>query len=115
MRPGDLLDMFSYGGFLRFGRTHWKTGYAEMARDLSKARFLASLQKYIPEMTANDLLPGPSGVRAQALGPDGSLVDDFIIDRGEGVLHIRNAPSPAATSSLQIGAMVADAFEEMAR
>ena len=106
--------MFSYGGFLRFGRKHWKTGYDEMTRDLSKARFLASLQKYIPEMTADDLLPGPSGVRAQALSPDGALVDDFVIDRAEGVLHIRNAPSPAATSSLQIGAMVADAFEEMA-
>ncbi|RIK37739.1 MAG: L-2-hydroxyglutarate oxidase [Chloroflexi bacterium] len=115
VRLGDLFDMFSYGGFLRFGRKHWRTGYDEMARDLSKKRFLASLQKYIPELTLDDLLPGPSGVRAQALGPDGALVDDFVIDRGDGVLHIRNAPSPAATSSLQIGAMVADAFEEMAR
>jgi len=114
VRPGDLVDMFTYGGFLRFGRKHWKTGYDEMARDLSKQRFLASLQKYVPEMVEGDLLPGPSGVRAQALAPDGSLVDDFVIDRGDGVLHVRNAPSPAATSSLQIGAMVADAFEGMA-
>lgn len=115
VRPGDVADMVTYGGFLRFARKHWKTGYEEMARDLSKKRFLASLQKYIPALTAADLLPGPSGVRAQALGPDGALVDDFVIDRGEGVLHVRNAPSPAATSSLQIGAMVADAFDEMAR
>jgi L-2-hydroxyglutarate oxidase LhgO len=84
-----------------------------MARDLSPGLFLESLQKFIPELTRDDLLPGPSGVRAQALSADGKLVDDFVIDRGEGVLHVRNAPSPAATSSLQIGAMIADAVEQM--
>ena len=86
---------------------------SEMARDLSPGLFLESLQKFIPELTRDDLLPGPAGVRAQALKADGKLVDDFVIDRGEGVLHVRNAPSPAATSSLQIGAMIADAVEDM--
>ena len=84
-----------------------------MARDLSKRRFLASLQKYVPELTLDDLLPGPSGVRAQALSVTGQMVDDFAIDRAEGVLHVRNAPSPAATSSLEIGRYVVDALAEM--
>ena len=110
---GDLGDMARFGGFRNFARKHWRTGFEEMARDLSKKRFLASLQKYIPELVMEDLLPGPSGVRAQALSEDGNLVDDFIVDRESRVLHVRNAPSPAATSSLVIGAMIADAFDEM--
>src|SRR6185437_8755558 len=65
VRPGDLPDAFTFGGVLKFGRKHWRIGYEEMARDLSKQRFLASLQTYIPELTKDDLLPGPSGVRAQ--------------------------------------------------
>jgi L-2-hydroxyglutarate oxidase len=113
LRPRDVGELFTNRGFLSFARQHWRTGADEMARDLSKKRFLASLQKYIPELELDDLLPGPSGVRAQALSADGKLVDDFVIDRGEGVLHVRNAPSPAATSSLRIGAMIADAVEEM--
>jgi len=115
VRPRDMADMFGYRGFRTFGRQHWRTGYEEIARGLSKKRFLASLQRYIPEMTIDDLLPGPSGVRAQALSADGKLVDDFVIDRADGVLHVRNAPSPAATSSLRIGAHIADAYEEQAR
>jgi L-2-hydroxyglutarate oxidase LhgO len=113
IRPKDAGELFTNGGFRRFARQHWRIGLSEMARDLSRSRFLASLQKFIPELTQDDLLPGPAGIRAQALSPDGKLVDDFVIDRGEGVLHVRNAPSPAATSSLQIGAMIADAVEEM--
>jgi L-2-hydroxyglutarate oxidase LhgO len=115
IRPKDLADMVSYRGFRSFGRQHWRTGWEEMARDLSKKRFLASLQRYIPEMTMEDLLPGPSGVRAQALSADGKLVDDFVIEPAEGILHVRNAPSPAATSSLRIGAHIADAYEEQVR
>jgi L-2-hydroxyglutarate oxidase LhgO len=113
VRPKDVGELFTNGGFRRFARKHWRTGMTEMARDLSPALFLQSLQKFIPELTIDDLLPGPSGVRAQALTADGALVDDFVIDRNDGVLHVRNAPSPAATSSLQIGAMIADAVEEM--
>lgn len=113
VRPGDLYDAITFKGFLKFGRKNWRVGYEEMARDLSKQRFLASLQTYIPELTKDDLLPGPSGVRAQAIGADGSMVDDFALDRGEGWLHVRNAPSPAATSSLQIGKFVVDALDQM--
>ncbi len=111
--PADLGDMMRFNGFRNFARKHWRTGLDEMARDLSKNRFLTSLRKYIPELVMEDLLPGPSGVRAQALTEDGNLVDDFIVDRENRVLHVRNAPSPAATSSLIIGGMVADAFDEM--
>jgi L-2-hydroxyglutarate oxidase len=114
VRPLDLVDAFTYGGFLKFGRKNWRIGYDEMARDLSKTRFLASLQTYIPELTIDDLVPGPSGVRAQAIGADGAMVDDFALDRGDGVLHVRNAPSPAATSSLQIGKLIVDALDQMA-
>jgi (S)-2-hydroxyglutarate dehydrogenase len=113
IKPRDLVDMFGYDGFRRFARTHWQTGKDEMARDLSKKLFLKTLQRYIPELVMDDLLPGPSGVRAQALSEDGRLVDDFVFDRGDGVLHVRNAPSPAATSSLEIGSIIVDELEPM--
>jgi (S)-2-hydroxyglutarate dehydrogenase len=108
----DMAQLFSRPGFLKFGRKHWRTGIDEMARDLSRKRFLASLQRYVPELTEDDLLPGPSGVRAQALTSAGEMVDDFVIDRQDGILHVRNAPSPAATSSLQIGKYIVDALAE---
>jgi len=111
--PGDLLETLRYGGFRSFARKNWRTGLDEMRRDTSRRRFLASLQKYIPELTLSDLRPGPSGVRAQALSADGNLVDDFVFDRGEGYLHVRNAPSPAATSSLEIATIIADELEQM--
>jgi len=104
----DMAQLWTSPGFLRFGLRNLKTGYDEMIRDLSKRRFLASLQRYVPELTLDDLLPGPSGVRAQALTSDGHMVDDFVIDQGDGILHIRNAPSPAATSSLKIAEYIAD-------
>jgi L-2-hydroxyglutarate oxidase LhgO len=108
----DLAEALSHPGFQRLAARYWKTGLAELWRDLSKAAFLESLRTYMPELEEADLLPGPSGVRAQALGVDGSLVDDFVVHHGAGVLHVRNAPSPAATASLAIGALIADAFEE---
>ncbi|HLT18864.1 MAG TPA: L-2-hydroxyglutarate oxidase [Thermomicrobiales bacterium] len=108
---GDLAGIARSRGFRSFARQHWRTGLDEMRRDLSRRRFLASLQKFIPELQLSDLHPGPSGVRAQALSPDGKLVDDFVFNRGEGMLHVRNAPSPAATSSLEIGSMIADELE----
>jgi L-2-hydroxyglutarate oxidase LhgO len=113
VRPRELAAVLSDRGFLKFGRKHWRTGFDEMARDLSKKRFLASLQKYIPELTLDDLIPGPSGVRAQALSASGEMVDDFVIDKADGILHVRNAPSPAATSSLQIGRYVVNSLAEM--
>jgi L-2-hydroxyglutarate oxidase LhgO len=109
----DMAQLFTSPGFLKFGRKHWRTGIDEMARDLSKKRFLASLQRYVPELTEDDLVPGPSGVRAQALTSAGEMVDDFVIDRQDGILHVRNAPSPAATSSLRIGKYIVDTLAEM--
>ncbi len=109
---GDLLDALGYSGFQALAAKYWRTGLEEMYRDFSKSAFLASLQRYVPELTEADLLPGPSGVRAQALSPDGKLVDDFVIHGDANVLHVRNAPSPAATSSLAIAEYIADRAAE---
>ncbi|HEV2107654.1 MAG TPA: L-2-hydroxyglutarate oxidase [Thermomicrobiales bacterium] len=111
--PRELVGLATSGSFRTFARRHWRIGLSEMARALSKRRFLESLRKFIPELEMDDLLPGPSGVRAQALGADGKLVDDFVVDHTEGTLHVRNAPSPAATSSLQIGKLIADEVERL--
>jgi (S)-2-hydroxyglutarate dehydrogenase len=109
LRPRDLAEALAYRGFQRLAAKFWQTGMQEMVRDFSKEAFLKSLQVYVPELTLADLLPGPSGVRAQALGPDGSLVDDFVFNtQGRRIVHVRNAPSPGATSSLAIGRMIAD-------
>jgi L-2-hydroxyglutarate oxidase LhgO len=83
-------------------------GLAEIYRDYVKRAYVRQVQRYLPAVQEEDLLPGPSGVRAQALAPDGSLVDDFIIRRGQRVLHVQNAPSPAATSSLVLAQMIVD-------
>jgi L-2-hydroxyglutarate oxidase LhgO len=106
----DLVDAIGFPGFRKLARKYWRTGFEEMLRDVSKRSFLASLRAFVPELELSDLEPGPSGVRAQALSTDGALVDDFVVDRADGVLHVRNAPSPAATSSLAIAAMIADAL-----
>ncbi|MPZ15489.1 MAG: L-2-hydroxyglutarate oxidase [Chloroflexi bacterium] len=110
--PRELLETLSYPGFVRLAARYWRVGLAEIWRDLSKRAFLTSLRVYVPELTAADLLPGPSGVRAQALANDGKLIDDFVIEQSGGLLHVRNAPSPAATSSLVIASMIADALEQ---
>ena len=108
-RPRDLAEALAYRGFQRLAATYWQMGMQEMVRDFSKEAFLKSLQVYVPELTLGDLLPGPSGVRAQALGRDGALVDDFVFNtQGDRIVHVRNAPSPGATSSLAIGRMIAD-------
>jgi len=107
--PSDVADIVRNQGFRKLAATYWKTGLAEMVRDFSKGAFLKSLQQYVPSLTVDDLLPGPSGVRAQALAGDGKLVDDFVVNVQDGkIVHVRNAPSPAATSSLAIGRMIAD-------
>jgi L-2-hydroxyglutarate oxidase LhgO len=110
--PYDLAEVLAFPGFQKLALRYWRTGLAEMVRDFSRDAFVRSLQQYVPELTADDLLPGPSGVRAQALGSDGQLVDDFVVHVQEGrVLHVRNAPSPAATSSLAIARLIADTAE----
>ena len=89
-------------------RRYWRTSIGEMYRDLNRRAFVAALRRYLPEIVAADVGPGPSGVRAQAVGRNGALVDDFVFSGGDGALHVRNAPSPAATSSLAIAAEIAD-------
>ncbi len=113
LRPRDLAEAVAYRGFQKLAARFWQTGMQEMVRDFSKEAFLKSLQVYVPELTMADLLPGPSGVRAQALGPDGALVDDFVFNtQGNRIVHVRNAPSPGATSSLAIGRQIADTAAE---
>jgi len=109
----DLGDTFTYRGFLAIAGKFWQTGLGEMWRDVSKSAFVKALQVYMPELTEDDCVPGPAGIRAQALSPDGKLVDDFVFSTGENVVHVRNAPSPAATASLAIGEMIADKAESV--
>merc|ERR1712150_100377 len=96
---------------------NWKFGITEMYKAARLSQTVKDLQRFIPEITVADIKRGPSGVRAQALDVDGNLVDDFIFDQGSGelgkrCLHVRNAPSPAATSSLAIAEMIADKVEQ---
>ncbi len=98
----DLWDTLRWPGFRRFAGAHWRTGVRELAGSLSKRFFAAAAARYLPGLAAGDLLPGPSGVRAQAMARDGTLVDDFRISVRGRVIAVRNAPSPAATSSLAI-------------
>lgn len=99
----DLAETLTDRGFRRLARRFWRTGAAEMWRDWSKAAFVRELQRFVPAITADQVTFGPSGVRAQALDPDGTLVDDFRLGGSERILHVVNAPSPAATASLAIG------------
>ncbi len=105
---GDLAETLTYRGFWRVAARHWRVGAAEMWRDYVRSAFVAALRRYVPEIRDDDLVPGPSGVRAQAVAADGALVDDFSVMRSGRTLHVRNAPSPAATSSLAIADLIAD-------
>lgn len=104
----DLWDSIGYRGFQRLAAKYWSVGMGEMRRSYFRSAFLASLQRLIPSVSAKDLVPAPAGVRAQALRRDGSLVDDFVIQREGNFIHVLNAPSPAATSSLNIGSLIAE-------
>ncbi|HJQ03794.1 MAG TPA: L-2-hydroxyglutarate oxidase [Jatrophihabitans sp.] len=107
VRPAELMAVLGYPGFWRLARRNLRPGLMEVARSLSKKRFAQSLARLVPEITEDDLVPSHAGVRAQALRSDGALVDDFLIlQRGRNV-HVLNAPSPAATSSLEIGNHIA--------
>ena len=103
----DLLDTLGYPGFWRMARRYWRTGLEEIRRSCSRRVFLRDLQKLVPSAREEDLVPGRTGVRAQALDLDGVLVDDFRVEVRPGEIHVLNAPSPAATSSLAIGEHVA--------
>jgi L-2-hydroxyglutarate oxidase LhgO len=104
----DLFESLTYSGFIKLAGKYMSVGMGEMYRDVVRSAYVKALQRYIPELQVEDTLPGPSGVRAQAMNADGSMVDDFVFEGAEGVVHVRNAPSPAATSSLAIGSFIAD-------
>ncbi len=104
----DLLDALTYPGFLRFMARHWRMGLGELRRSFSKRLFAQSLQKLVPEIQEDDLETGGAGVRAQAMYPNGDLVEDFLFVERANALHVLNAPSPAATASLAIGSAVVE-------
>jgi (S)-2-hydroxyglutarate dehydrogenase len=99
---GDLAETLTYGGFLKMASKYWRMGMGEMHRSFSKKAFVEALQHLIPAVTIDDLVSAPAGVRAQAVGADGALVDDFSFEEDECAVHVLNAPSPAATACLAI-------------
>jgi (S)-2-hydroxyglutarate dehydrogenase len=104
----DVAEVLRFPGTWRLARKYARTGLDEVLRSFSRRRFAADLARLVPAITAADIVPAGSGVRAQAMRPDGSLVDDFLIESAPGQVHVLNAPSPAATSSLEIARYVAD-------
>ena len=108
MDLGESLATVTFPGFWKMAMRHWKTGIGELHRSYSKGVFVHDLQRLIPEIQAQDLASGGSGVRAQAVSKTGAILDDFHILRGRSAVHVLNAPSPGATSSLAIGEHVAD-------
>jgi (S)-2-hydroxyglutarate dehydrogenase len=107
----DAWEMARWPGLWRMAGRYWKTGLGEFYRSFSKTAFVKALRKLIPELRAEDIVPAGAGVRAQALSPSGALVDDFHIVTAEGMIHVLNAPSPAATASLSIGRTIAELAE----
>ncbi|MFT4605514.1 MAG: L-2-hydroxyglutarate oxidase [Rhodothermales bacterium] len=104
----DMSDYLAYSGFRRLIKDHWKQGVHEFACAVSRSRYVKELQKLIPAVRKEHLLPAPSGIRAQAVLPDGSMADDFLILERPNQIHVCNAPSPAATAGLRIGSTIAD-------
>jgi L-2-hydroxyglutarate oxidase len=112
----DLLDILRFPGLRRLARSYAGTGAQEIWRDLVKPAYLAEMRRYIPGIQSRDVTFGPSGIRAQCLSRSGALVDDFLIEESAGIIHVLNAPSPAATASLVIGQHIAArAVESFAR
>ncbi|MFD8161108.1 L-2-hydroxyglutarate oxidase [Streptomyces malaysiensis] len=107
VRPQELAGTLAYPGSWRIARRHWRYGAGELRRSLSKRAFIDAVRRLLPDVTADDLIAAPAGVRAQAVLPDGTLVDDFLISQSPRIVHVLNAPSPAATASLPIGREVA--------
>ena len=103
-----LVGGLRWPGTWRVARRFWRTGVQELHMAASRRAFVAACARYVPELRPADVEGGPAGVRAQAVGRDGALVDDFVLSEAAGTLHVRNAPSPAATSSLALAALIAD-------
>ena len=108
----DLAESITYPGFLRMAARYWRTGLAEMWRSVSKRAFLKALQRLVPDVRSDDLESAPAGVRAQAIRRDGVMVDDFVIQYNRRVINVGNAPSPAATASLNVGNLIVDRLAE---
>jgi L-2-hydroxyglutarate oxidase len=102
----DLSESLTYPGFVKLAAKYWRVGAGEMWRSWSKQAFVRALSRLVPEIKAAHLIPAPAGVRAQAIGRDGSMIDDFLIEEQEQIINVLNAPSPAATASLNIGVLV---------
>jgi (S)-2-hydroxyglutarate dehydrogenase len=111
IRGRDLWQTLSWPGTWRMMRSNWRAGLTEMRHALRPSALVREAQRFVPELGPADFVPGPSGIRAQALARDGSLVDDFVLSRTGRCVHVRNAPSPAATSSLAIARLIADEVE----
>jgi len=107
VHPAELTGMLAYRGFWAMAARYWRTGLYEMYRSLSRRAFVRALRRLVPELSDADVEPGGAGVRAMAVAPDGSLVDDFVITETPEAIHVLNAPSPAATASIAIGRHVA--------
>jgi L-2-hydroxyglutarate oxidase LhgO len=104
----DTMESLAFPGFWRVAAKHWRMGKDEAQRSVSKGSFVAGLQRLVPEVQGEDLVPGGSGVRAQAIHRSGALVDDFQFSQSDRMLHLYNVPSPAATASIAVGRAVVE-------
>jgi L-2-hydroxyglutarate oxidase len=111
VRPRELASTLAWPGTWRLVRRHWRTGALELRRAVSRRAFAAEARRFVPELRASDLVAGHAGVRGQALARDGTLVDDFVVSTTQRAIHVRNAPSPAATSCLALARLIADRAE----
>lgn len=109
----DLAETLTYGGFLKLAARHWRMGAGEMWRSLCKSAFVRALARLMPLIQSDDLIPHRAGVRAQAISPAGKMIDDFLIDAHGRVVNVINAPSPAATSALNVGNLVCERLMEI--
>jgi L-2-hydroxyglutarate oxidase len=112
VRPRDLAQTLAWPGTWRLAARFRRTAARELRNAVSRRAFVADLRRFVPELQAGDVLSGPTGIRAQALAGDGSLVDDFVVHRTERALHVRNAPSPAASSCIALARLIADHVDE---
>ena len=112
MKPTELIETVSYSGFRKLAKRHWRQGMGEFWRSFNKKAFVKALQRLVPSIQASHLIPASAGVRAMALSSDGKLVEDFLLLESERMIHVCNAPSPAATASLNIGSMIVDRMRD---
>ena len=111
LSPRSLRETITWPGTWRLAGRHWRAGLAELRHALRPAALVREASRFVPELRRSDFVAGPAGIRGQALARDGSLVDDFLMSRIGPCLHVRNAPSPAATSSLALARLIADEVE----